>query len=506
MSDLVPKFERRLDDRPIGPKELPTAGAIRVKNERGEYVTKKVKVQRHVAGQAPKFGSEDESDEEDFTKQSGSRRADESRRERREDERDRRHSRRDDDRRDRRDFDRRDRHRAEDSRRRIEEPEIVRKAKREPSPAGGSSDSDREDDRERRRERALRKQREREREEEAPLEHEDPEMENDEEEIQKRRDLIKMQRRHRDIEQDVQSRRREELKQRRQEEELLKREKEEESDAEDEEESEESEEESESSEEEAAPLLKPVFVQKRDRVTLIEAEEEEKRMEALAIEEEKRKEERKQESVRIMEETLKREEEMKKQKKADETELASVNTDDENEEVAYELWKIREMKRLKRNRDEREALAREQAEVEKIHRMTEEERQEYAPPEPEDRHEQGPSFHLIRAEKGKMKLLQKYFHRGAFFLDQEDEILKRDFTAATGDDEFDKSILPKVMQVKNFGKASRSKWTHLTAEDTTDHQGVWATETPISSKFVTKQAAGMKNVFERPAAKKRKMN
>ncbi|KAI6230113.1 MFAP1 domain-containing protein [Aphelenchoides fujianensis] len=318
----------------VGPKELPTAGAIRVKNERGEYVTKKVKVQRHVAGQAPKFGSEDESDEEDFTKQSGSRRADESRRERREDERDRRHSRRDDDRRDRRDFDRRDRHRAEDSR--------------------------------------------------------------------------------------------------------------------------------------------------RDRVTLIEAEEEEKRMEALAIEEEKRKEERKQESVRIMEETLKREEEMKKQKKADETELASVNTDDENEEVAYEL------------------LAREQAEVEKIHRMTEEERQEYA--------RLNPKIVTNKAEKGKMKLLQKYFHRGAFFLDQEDEILKRDFTAATGDDEFDKSILPKVMQVKNFGKASRSKWTHLTAEDTTDHQGVWATETPISSKFVTKQAAGMKNVFERPAAKKRKMN
>ena len=34
--------------------------------------------------------------------------------------------------------------------------------------------------------------------------------------------------------------------------------------------------------------------------------------------------------------------------------MSSINTDDENEEIAYEAWKIRELKRIKRDKDERE--------------------------------------------------------------------------------------------------------------------------------------------------------
>lgn len=79
------------------------------------------------------------------------------------------------------------------------------------------------------------------------------------------------------------------------------------------------------------------------------------------------------------------------------------------------------------------------------------------------------------------------------------------------------------MQVKDFGRAGRTKYTHLVDQDTTEvrghHQLVdhfifpshfiqfespWTQTTPINLKFQNK-GGGNKQVFEKPSHKKRKM-
>merc|ERR1712088_320349 len=90
-----------------------------------------------------------------------------------------------------------------------------------------------------------------------------------------------------------------------------------------------------------------------------------------------------------------------------------------------------------------------------------------------------------KASKGKYKFMQKYYHRGAFYLD----------------DKFDKTVLPKVMQVKNFGRSGRTKYTHLVDQDSTQFDAAWSQDTAQSIKFQMNHAAGMKSGFERPSAK-----
>jgi len=87
---------------------------------------------------------------------------------------------------------------------------------------------------------------------------------------------------------------------------------------------------------------------------------------------------------------------------------------------------------------------------------------------------------------------------------EDDDLYKRDFSAATLEDHFDKTILPKVMQVKNFGRSGRTKYTHLVDQDTTQFDSPWISETAQNLKFHNNQAAGMKQVFERPSVKRSK--
>lgn len=79
-----------------------------------------------------------------------------------------------------------------------------------------------------------------------------------------------------------------------------------------------------------------------------------------------------------------------------------------------------------------------------------------------------------KKEKGQYTFLQKYYHKGAFYQNTEDEIFKRDYTAPTVDEIRNKELLPEVMQVKNFGLAGRTKYTHLVDQDTSTKDSPWS--------------------------------
>ena len=179
-----------------------------------------------------------------------------------------------------------------------------------------------------------------------------------------------------------------------------------------------------------------------------------------------------------------------------EAKIDDVNTDDENDEVAYEQWKLRELKRLKRDKDERDQLIKEKDEVERLRKLSEEGRRAEL--------RSRPKTVTNKAVKGKYKFLQKYYHRGVFYLDKDDDVFKRDFSSSTLDDHFDKTVLPKVMQVKNFGKSGRTKYTHLVDQDTTQFDSPWCAETAQNLKFYNSQAAGLKQSFTKPSFKEKR--
>ncbi len=177
-----------------------------------------------------------------------------------------------------------------------------------------------------------------------------------------------------------------------------------------------------------------------------------------------------------------------KEKEAEENIACDFDTDEEDDND-YKEWKLRELRRIKRDREAKETREREQAEIIRLRNMSEEERLAELKLRPKEI--------INQAEKGKYKFLQKYFHRGAYFMHEEQDVFKRNFAEPTLEDHFDKTILPKVMQVKNFGMAGRTKYTHLVDQDTSNLlQNPWGTEDKIST--------GVKQVFDRPTAKKRK--
>ncbi|KAG7449464.1 uncharacterized protein BT62DRAFT_1003047 [Guyanagaster necrorhizus] len=214
--------------------------------------------------------------------------------------------------------------------------------------------------------------------------------------------------------------------------------------------------------------LRPVFVPKRNRLTIAEKE-------ALAADsgEAQRKkelelEERKKQSHDLVAESIRRE----LAEKEKEDDIPDVDdTDGLDPPGEFEAWRLRELGRIKKEKEEEIRREEEREEIERRRAL----------PEAQRLKEDLEHARKLRDEKpkGQQKFLQKYWHKGAFH--QDEEILKRhDYTEAT-ESTVDVSSLPKVMQVKNFGKRSRTKYTHLLDQDTTVPTGGFGGIAPVKS-------------------------
>lgn len=205
----------------------------------------------------------------------------------------------------------------------------------------------------------------------------------------------------------------------------------------------------------ARPLMKPVFVSKKARQTVDERKQIEADKQALEDEKIAREKERKKESRLLVIEQVKRDEEMGESQQVEEGEEELPPDDDDDNDEEFQKWKIRELMRIRRDKEKQEEYDKEAAETEKRREMTDEE--------------------IIAANRGKkpkekitMRYLQKYYHKGSYY--QGDEVFDRDFMQPTLEDRtVDRTLLPEVLQVKKFGLKGRTKYTHLVDQDTTQN-------------------------------------
>ena len=146
------------------------------------------------------------------------------------------------------------------------------------------------------------------------------------------------------------------------------------------------------------------------------------------------------------------------------------DTDGLDPEAEFAAWKLRELKRVKREREAIETAEKEREEVERRRNLSKEER------EAEDK-----AFIDRQKEeqdgKGKMGYLQKYYHKGAFFQDdaKAEGLDRRDIMASRyQDDVKNREALPEYMQIRDMtrlGRKGRTKYKDLKSEDT----GKWGT-------------------------------
>ncbi|KAH9866014.1 hypothetical protein J1614_008578 [Plenodomus biglobosus] len=222
-----------------------------------------------------------------------------------------------------------------------------------------------------------------------------------------------------------------------------------------------------SSSEEEAPkkLLRPVFLKKHERNKVAAPT---KSAEELAAEEEARRQEESRQVVQQQVEQRIAEKAAGKKDWDDDVEEGDINAIDDTDgldpEAEYAAWKLRELRRIKRERLAIEEAEAERAEIERRRNLSAAER------EAEDR-----AFidqqQEERGDRGQMQYMQKYFHKGAFFTDELKElgVDRRNLMNARFEDETNRELLPEFMQMRDMtklGKKGRTRYKDLRSEDT----------------------------------------
>lgn len=228
-----------------------------------------------------------------------------------------------------------------------------------------------------------------------------------------------------------------------------------------------------SSSEEEAPkvLLRPTFIKKdkrKDGSTAVDTKTEE---DTWAEEQSRRKEK----ADAMIQEQLEKDAAARAagKKDWDDDEIEEVqqvdDTDGLDPETERAAWKLRELKRVKREREVIEIAEKERVEIERRRNLSKEERdvedKEFIEKQKEE-----------QEGKGKMGFMQKYYHKGAFFQDdaKAEGLDRRDIMGSRYQDDSNRELLPQYMQIRDMtklGRKGRTKYKDLKSEDT----GRWGT-------------------------------
>ncbi|WBW74467.1 splicing associated factor Saf3 [Schizosaccharomyces osmophilus] len=204
---------------------------------------------------------------------------------------------------------------------------------------------------------------------------------------------------------------------------------------------------------------------------------------------------RKQLSQKILEETIQKEMKQREMEKTNELLKDVDDTDGLDPQSEYEAWQVRSLRRKKRDKENLLALEKERMSIEERRLMDPEEREKLDRQEAEESR-QG-------KKKKPVQFLQKFYHRGAFYQDQ-DIVRNRDYSEAAEGEIQHKETLPKAMQVRGntFGMAGQTRWTHLANEDTSKTGSAWSNpKNPLVHK--TLQRLGGLHSDELPKKRKK---